>query len=155
MLEALALHLPTLTFLFSLPLSSSSSLLTCQWQQMATRSWDSLGGVGVLLRKGAPGWAAGGRDMIQGFCRYRAVAQLPQPPSLLPALLAGSILESISLRTGLLKAENRINTAAGSVRSIFLHCASDRFTHTWGDSCLQHAEPPSQGEGGGRTKWDK
>ena len=105
--------------------------------------------------KDTPGWAAGGREIIQGFCHCWAAVRLPQLPLLLLGSLMGSVLESVSLWTGLPKTENRINTAARSDHSIFPHCASDRFTYTWHDSCLQLAEPHSQGEGGGRTKWDK
>lgn len=76
-------------------------------------------------------------------------------PSFLPAPLTGSVLESVSLNTGLLRTGNRVNTAAGSDRSIFPHGGSDRFTQTRGDSCLRQAEPHSQKGGAGGAEWDK
>lgn len=133
------------------PLGSSSSLLTCQWWQMALRSWDSLRGVSMLERKG---WAAGGREIFQGSLLLgssTATSATLTPPGILDRKRSGKLLAV----NWLLKTENRTNIAARSDHSIFPHCAFDRFTYTWHDTCLQLAELYSQGEGGGRAKWDK
>lgn len=92
------------------------------------KNWNRLQGIGVLQTKGTPGQAAGGREIIQGFCRGWTAAQRPCLPSFLPGSLTGSVLESVSLKTGLLQTENRVNTAARSDHSIFPHRESDRFT---------------------------
>lgn len=73
------------------------------------------------------------------------------PPGILDRKLSGKLLAA----NWPLKTENRTNIAARSDLSIFPHRAFDRFTYTWHDTCLQLAELYSQGEGGGRAKWDK
>lgn len=52
------------------------------------------------------------------------------PLSFLPASLTGSVLESVSLNTGLLRTEDRVNTAARRDHSILPRGVSDRLTQT-------------------------
>lgn len=136
------------------PILISSLLLTCWWCMADTYEELRQAVISVLWGKGSPGFAAGGREIFQGFCQCWVAVWLPQLPLLILGSLVGITLESISQQTGLQKTENRINMAVRSDLSIFPH-ASDRSTYTWHDSCLQLTEPHNKGEGGGRTSWDK